>query len=104
MSTAQPEHMLPLRVNQPERTLRNIAVPCTLNPVSLADQPTSAPAPPAKRGRRADAERNRATIIEAATAVFAEHGGGVDCHRDGSARAEASLVRHGTGEDAQQAD
>ncbi|MDX3385263.1 TetR/AcrR family transcriptional regulator [Streptomyces niveiscabiei] len=48
--------------------------------MNLADQPTSAPAPepPARRGRRADAERNRATIIEAATAVFAEHGGAVD--------------------------
>ncbi|GAA1650924.1 TetR/AcrR family transcriptional regulator [Actinoplanes couchii] len=37
------------------------------------------PATPASRpGRRADAERNRAAIIEAAGQVFAEHGGGVD--------------------------
>ena len=35
-------------------------------------------APTAPRGRRADAERNRAAIITAATAVFAEHGAEVD--------------------------
>ncbi|WP_083971625.1 TetR/AcrR family transcriptional regulator [Actinoplanes awajinensis] len=34
--------------------------------------------PVPRRGRRADAERNRAAIIEAAGAVFAECGGGVD--------------------------
>ncbi|WP_113700073.1 TetR/AcrR family transcriptional regulator [Nonomuraea lactucae] len=46
----------------------------------LADQPTPTPAPaqPAKRARRADAERNRDAIIEAAGAVFAEQGGTVD--------------------------
>ncbi|WP_432492461.1 TetR/AcrR family transcriptional regulator [Kineococcus gypseus] len=38
----------------------------------------AAAAPPATRGRRADAERNRAAIIAAATAVFAERGGEVD--------------------------
>ncbi|QNP68182.1 TetR/AcrR family transcriptional regulator [Streptomyces roseirectus] len=46
-----------------------------------ADQPTPAPAPPAPptpRVRRADAERNRAAILDAADAVFAEHGGAVD--------------------------
>jgi AcrR family transcriptional regulator len=37
-----------------------------------------ADAPTATRGRRADAERNRAAIITAATAVFAERGGDVD--------------------------
>ncbi|MET8759888.1 TetR/AcrR family transcriptional regulator [Lentzea sp. NPDC004782] len=41
--------------------------------MTLADQPT-----PATRGRRADAERNRAAIMEAASAVFAELGGTVD--------------------------
>ncbi|MET4924400.1 TetR/AcrR family transcriptional regulator [Streptomyces sp. PSRA5] len=50
--------------------------------MTLADQPTPAPATapeqPARRGRRADAERNRAAIMEAAGAVFAEHGGTVD--------------------------
>ncbi|MEV6127001.1 TetR/AcrR family transcriptional regulator [Streptomyces violaceusniger] len=34
--------------------------------------------PPVKRARRADAERNRAAIIEAAGTVFAEQGGTVD--------------------------
>ena len=46
-----------------------------------AAAPTTAPAagaPAAPRGRRADAERNRAAIITAATAVFAEHGADVD--------------------------
>ncbi|GLY07838.1 MULTISPECIES: TetR/AcrR family transcriptional regulator [Actinoplanes] len=42
--------------------------------MTLADHATPAPRP----GRRADAERNRAAIIEAAGKVFAEHGGGVD--------------------------
>ena len=42
--------------------------------MTLADHATPAPRP----GRRADAERNRAAIIEAAGAVFAECGGGVD--------------------------
>jgi AcrR family transcriptional regulator len=42
--------------------------------VTLAEHATPAPRP----GRRADAERNRAAIIEAAGAVFAECGGGVD--------------------------
>ncbi|MCL6739133.1 TetR/AcrR family transcriptional regulator [Streptomyces neyagawaensis] len=58
--------------------------------MTLADQPTrtteappgagtaAAPAQPAKRGRRADAERNRAAILEAAGAVFAEQGCAVD--------------------------
>lgn len=60
--------------------LRKVLVPCTLSAVTLADQPTPAPASgqPAKRGRRADAERNRAAIMEAAGAVFAEQGGTVD--------------------------
>jgi AcrR family transcriptional regulator len=53
-------------------------MPSTLNAVPLADQPTTAPEPPAKPARRADAERNRAAIIEAAGAVFAEQGGTVD--------------------------
>ena len=44
----------------------------------LADQPTPTPAQPTKRARRADAERNRAAIIEAAGAVFAEQGSTVD--------------------------
>ncbi|MER6442890.1 TetR/AcrR family transcriptional regulator [Streptomyces sp. NPDC001185] len=42
--------------------------------MTLADHATPAPRP----GRRADAERNRAAIIEAAREVFAECGGGVD--------------------------
>ncbi|MEW2395482.1 TetR/AcrR family transcriptional regulator [Streptomyces sp. NPDC046862] len=42
-----------------------------------ADQPVFRQSP-AKRARRADAERNRAAIIEAAGAVFAEQGGTVD--------------------------
>ncbi|GAA3955450.1 TetR/AcrR family transcriptional regulator [Actinoplanes auranticolor] len=42
--------------------------------MTLAEHATPAPRP----GRRADAERNRAAIIEAAGAVFAECGGGVD--------------------------
>jgi AcrR family transcriptional regulator len=42
--------------------------------VTLADHAPPAPRP----GRRADAERNRAAIIEAAGEVFAECGGGVD--------------------------
>ncbi|MEU8661136.1 TetR/AcrR family transcriptional regulator [Actinoplanes philippinensis] len=42
--------------------------------MTLADHAAPAPRP----GRRADAERNRAAIIEAATVVFAECGGGVD--------------------------
>ncbi|GAA2539167.1 TetR/AcrR family transcriptional regulator [Winogradskya consettensis] len=42
--------------------------------MTLADHPSPAPRP----GRRADAERNRAVIIEAAGEVFAECGGGVD--------------------------
>ncbi|MFE7839161.1 TetR/AcrR family transcriptional regulator [Streptomyces sp. NPDC057474] len=42
--------------------------------MTLADQR----AQPARRARRADAERNRAAIIEAAGAVFAEQGGAVD--------------------------
>jgi AcrR family transcriptional regulator len=42
--------------------------------VTLADHATPTPRP----GRRADAERNRAAIIEAAGEVFAECGGGVD--------------------------
>jgi AcrR family transcriptional regulator len=42
--------------------------------VTLAEQPAAAPRP----GRRADAERNRAAIIEAAGVVFAERGGAVD--------------------------
>ncbi|MGW0712499.1 TetR/AcrR family transcriptional regulator [Streptomyces sp. NPDC002643] len=46
--------------------------------MTLADQPPPAPGQPAKRGRRADAERNHAAIIEAAGAVFAEQGGTVD--------------------------
>ncbi|AEM85556.1 TetR/AcrR family transcriptional regulator [Streptomyces violaceusniger] len=50
--------------------------------MTSADQstPTQPPAtqPPAKRARRADAERNRAAIIEAAGVVFAERGGTVD--------------------------
>lgn len=46
--------------------------------MTLAEQPTPAPEQPAPRGRRADAERNRAAIMEAAGAVFAEHGGAVD--------------------------
>ena len=58
--------------------LRNVGVSCTLNAVTLTDQPTPAPGQPAKRGRRADAERNRAAIMEAAGAVFAEQGGAVD--------------------------
>ncbi|GHE41709.1 TetR/AcrR family transcriptional regulator [Streptomyces capitiformicae] len=40
------------------------------------DQPASPP--PARRARRADAERNRHAIIEAASAVFAEQGATVD--------------------------
>ncbi|MFF2847376.1 TetR/AcrR family transcriptional regulator [Streptomyces sp. NPDC058001] len=43
--------------------------------MTLADQPTPAPA---QRSRRADAERNRAAITEAAGVVFAEQGGTVD--------------------------
>ncbi|MDX3520223.1 TetR/AcrR family transcriptional regulator [Streptomyces scabiei] len=43
-----------------------------------ADQPAPDSAQPAPRGRRADAERNRAAILEAADAVFAELGGTVD--------------------------
>ena len=48
--------------------------------MTLADQTAATPAPghPAQRGRRADAERNRAAIIEAAGVVFAERGGTVD--------------------------
>ncbi|MGW3562375.1 TetR/AcrR family transcriptional regulator [Streptomyces sp. NPDC000941] len=46
--------------------------------MTLADQPTATPGQPAPRGRRADAERNRAAIIEAAGVVFAEQGGTVD--------------------------
>ncbi|MFF3819638.1 TetR/AcrR family transcriptional regulator [Streptomyces bluensis] len=48
--------------------------------MTLADQTAATPAPgqPAQRGRRADAERNRAAIIEAAGVVFAEQGGTVD--------------------------
>lgn len=46
--------------------------------MTLADQPASTAAQPVKRGRRADAERNRAAIMEAAGAVFAELGGTVD--------------------------
>ena len=42
--------------------------------MTLDDHATPAP----RTGRRADAERNRAAIIEAAGAVFAECGGGVD--------------------------
>ncbi|MDQ0779294.1 AcrR family transcriptional regulator [Streptomyces aurantiacus] len=42
-----------------------------------ADQPRAA-RPPAHRTRRADAERNRSAIIEAAGAVFAEQGSAVD--------------------------
>jgi AcrR family transcriptional regulator len=42
--------------------------------VTLADHVS----PPPRPGRRADAERNRAAIIEAAGEVFAECGGGVD--------------------------
>lgn len=42
--------------------------------MTLADHTAPAPRP----GRRADAERNRAAIIEAAGEVFAECGGGVD--------------------------
>ncbi|WP_203837723.1 TetR/AcrR family transcriptional regulator [Winogradskya humida] len=42
--------------------------------MTLADHASPAPRP----GRRADAERNRAAIIEAAGEVFAECGGGVD--------------------------
>jgi AcrR family transcriptional regulator len=45
--------------------------------VTLADHAHHA-APAARPGRRADAERNRAAIIEAAGEVFAECGGGVD--------------------------
>ncbi len=79
-----------MNVAQPEQALRKEAVRGTLNPVTLADQPTPAPeaaraagtaatpAQPAKRGRRADAERNRAAILEAAGAVFAEQGCAVD--------------------------
>jgi AcrR family transcriptional regulator len=93
----KPEQALPLNVTQPEQPLRKDGVRGTLNPVTLADQPTPAPehpapataptpatapaatpAQPAKRGRRADAERNRAAILEAAGAVFAEQGGAVD--------------------------
>ncbi|MGK5741464.1 TetR/AcrR family transcriptional regulator [Micromonospora sp. URMC 103] len=44
--------------------------------MTVADQPT--PTPPARRARRADAARNRAAILEAAGAVFAELGGSVD--------------------------
>lgn len=40
----------------------------------LTDEPVPTPRP----GRRADAERNRAAIMEAAGVVFAERGGGVD--------------------------
>ncbi len=50
---------------------------CTLNAVTSADQSTP-PQPPARRARRADAERNRAAIIEAAGVVFAEQGCAVD--------------------------
>ncbi|RRR85241.1 TetR/AcrR family transcriptional regulator [Streptomyces sp. RP5T] len=48
--------------------------------MTLADQTAATPAAgqPAQRGRRADAERNRAAIIEAAGVVFAEQGGTVD--------------------------
>ncbi|WBO69043.1 TetR/AcrR family transcriptional regulator [Streptomyces camelliae] len=48
--------------------------------MTLADQTAATPAPgqAAQRGRRADAERNRAAIIEAAGVVFAEQGGTVD--------------------------
>ena len=42
--------------------------------MTLADHATPAP----RTGRRADAERNRAAIIQAAGEVFAECGGGVD--------------------------
>lgn len=42
--------------------------------MTLDDHAAAAP----KSGRRADAERNRAAIIEAAGGVFAECGGGVD--------------------------
>ena len=42
--------------------------------MTLADHAAPAPRP----GRRADAERNRAAILEAAGAVLAECGGGVD--------------------------
>ena len=44
----------------------------------LADQPAPTPAQPSKHSRRADAERNRAAIAEAAGAVFAEQGSAVD--------------------------
>jgi AcrR family transcriptional regulator len=63
--------MLLLTVAQAERVLRKREVRGTLNAVTVADQP-------AKRARRADAERNRAAIVEAAAAVFAELGGTVD--------------------------
>ncbi|MCQ8188205.1 TetR/AcrR family transcriptional regulator [Streptomyces rugosispiralis] len=45
--------------------------------MTSADQSTP-PRPPARRARRADAERNRAAIIEAAAVVFAEQGCAVD--------------------------
>ncbi|OPF83256.1 TetR family transcriptional regulator [Streptomyces antioxidans] len=45
--------------------------------MTSADQSTPAQ-PPARRARRADAERNRAAIIEAAGVVFAEQGCAVD--------------------------
>ncbi|MET9555417.1 helix-turn-helix domain-containing protein [Streptomyces sp. NPDC006645] len=39
-----------------------------------ADQPVPTPAQPPRRARRADSERNRAAITDAATAVLAEQG------------------------------
>ncbi|WP_260327162.1 TetR/AcrR family transcriptional regulator [Streptomyces sp. TLI_185] len=51
---------------------------------------------PAKRGRRADAERNRAAIMEAAGAVFAEQGGTVDVREIArrSGVGKGTLYRH----------
>ena len=66
--------MLLLSGSQTERMLRTVEACRTLDTVTLADHARSAPRP----GRRADAERNRAAIIEAAGEVFAECGGGVD--------------------------
>ncbi len=61
--------MLLLTVAQPEHLLREVGARGTLTDVPLADQPAK---------RRADAERNRAAILEAAGVVFAEQGGTVD--------------------------
>jgi AcrR family transcriptional regulator len=68
--------LAPLDGNTTGATAPQKSARCTLKPVTDVDQPVSPP--PARRARRADAERNRHAIIEAASAVFAEQGATVD--------------------------